>query len=235
MMKKRLRKRRTGIIALAVFLSILLYFLGVLSGLYANKAVKKETQEGLLFMKNYIDLLELNLKTVQLEESFVKTLNKEELCRFSTIAMDGMLDQLREFWNKLPFRIEAYERNRKLSEDYLNLKKQYIDLSLRAWLVARDKYEQCDTDFIPVLYFYSRDCEVCIEQGRALDNLKGRMREKGKELLVFTVDIDADERFLDYLKKYYGIKGAPAIIFGNTVRQGRLFSEEEMLQLIARG
>ncbi|MFH1408871.1 MAG: hypothetical protein ABIH34_03115 [Nanoarchaeota archaeon] len=224
------KPRKKGIIIVAIIVSILLYAAGVLSGLYANRLIKQETEQGLQFLKNYIDLLDENLDSVQLEQAFTETLEPEQRCSFSTIAMDDLMQDLSFFWERLPFRIEEYERGRQLSEEYLQLKEDYTIISLRTWITAKSIYDSCNTEFIPVLYFYSRSCDVCVDQGKELDALK---RTLDKEAMVFTIDIDADERIILRLQQFYNITQTPAIIIDGTVLQGRLYRAAEIMGAIS--
>ncbi|MBU0980885.1 MAG: hypothetical protein KJ709_08845 [Nanoarchaeota archaeon] len=220
-MKKR---RRTGMIIVIVLVSFLLYMSGVMSGLYANRIIKKETQQDIDFLKGYVDILESNLESMQLEQVFIETLDREERCAFSAIAMGELMQELGIFWDRLPFRIEEFERGRELTPDYMELKQQYTQLSIRAWITAKNIYDQCSPEFVPVLYFYSSDCERCVAQGRELDRLK--VLEQG--VVVFTIDFNEDERILGIFKQYYNLTGAPAVIMPYKTYQGRLFEAEEL-------
>jgi len=122
--------------------------------------------------------------------------------------MNGLLKQLSFYWDKLPFRIEEYERSNPLTEEYLLLKKQYTQISIRTWILARDKYQVCKTSFIPVLYMYSQNCTLCIAQGEQLDRLPGLVAAKGAQSLVFTIDIESDVQMVTYLREYYNITTA---------------------------
>jgi hypothetical protein len=243
---------RNKIIAIALIISVLLYCAGVFSGLYANKifeerakadmaSLKDQNEQSLLQLENrtrndisslkeYISVLETNQKGLQLEESFSTTLSHDKMCEFSTIIVNGLMDQIYNYWRKMPFRIEEYElNNNNLSEEYIGLKKQVTPLLLRTWIVTRNKYENCNTDFIPILYFFSKDCEVCVAQGERLDDLRSISVEDGKRLIVFTVDINSEEPMISYLKQYYKINSTPAMIINDQVFQGRIFYPDEII------
>lgn len=241
-------KERKLIFTIAIVVSIVLYLAGVFSGLYASRVIeertkedlavfraeskkdigslKSETEEDLEILSNYVDLLELNLKIMQLEQSFVETLSHEQMCAFSSITTQGLLNELSYYWDKLPYRIEEYEKNNILTEEYLLLKDQYTQLSVRTWIHARNKYHKCKGLPLPVLYFYSSDCTSCIEQGEELDKFKIDMEDK--QVLVFTVDTNSDDLIINYLKEYYKITKVPAIILNDNVLQGELFSANRL-------
>mgnify|MGYP001324772328 FL=1 len=233
-------QKRTYIILFAILASIILYLTGVFSGLYANKIfteetkkdifkLKRETKLDLNLLENYIDLLDSNLKSMQLEQIFIETLTGEKMCAFSTISLNQLFSQLGYYWERLPFRLEEYERYNEPSEEYNLLKEQYAHISIRTWIIARNQYEECSKDLIHGLYFYSADCEECIEQGEQLDELNRKAKEKGKDVVIFPIDFHMNESIVTNLKKYYGINTTPAITINDNVFQGRLFTSEELL------
>ena len=133
------------------------------------------------------------------------------------------------YWDVLPTRLEEYEDKNRPTEEYLALKAEYTKVSLRAWIIANSNYERCETEVLPILYFYSKECNDCIMQGEMLDNLKGFLAERGKTMIAFTLDFDYDEPTLDLVKKYYNVTEVPAIVINGKLYQGRLFSENEIL------
>jgi hypothetical protein len=243
--------RKKWIIALAIFISLVLYFAGVLSGLYANKVIKKETSQDisslqeetrgnlaafrlettqeLTALQNYTRFLDANLKSWQLEQVFLETLDESQMCNFSTISLNERIKQLQYYWERLPFRMEEFERTNKPSEDYFLLKKQYTQLSIQTWILARNQYEKCNTDLVQGLYFYSANCTICTSQGEQLDFFKDNLTKQGKQVLIFTVDAQSDEPMIQYLMTYYGISSLPALVINDQVYQGRLYTAEELL------
>jgi len=99
------QRRKSYIILFAIFVSIILYLSGVFSGLYANKLIKEstkkdisilkeETEQDLEGLQNYVDFLDSNLKSMQLEQTFSETLTSEEMCTFSIISLNERFNQL---------------------------------------------------------------------------------------------------------------------------------------------
>ncbi len=234
------RPKRMHIILFAIIASAILYFSGVFSGLYANKLVKEstrqdidilkeETQQDLEVLQNYVAFLDNNLKSMQLEQTFSETLTEEEMCDFSVISLNELFKQLRYYWDRLPFRIEEYEKYNVLSKEYNLLKQQYAHVSIRTWILARSQYEKCDTNLVHGLYFYSADCEECIKQGEQLDKFNEKVRRAGMEVVMFPIDFYLEEPIVTNLKTYYRIVETPAIIVNDNVFQGRLFKANELL------
>ncbi len=169
------KRRRTGIIVFAVILSIVLYLAGVFSGLYANKIFteetknniflfREETKQDLDLIENYLSFIDDDLKSLQLEQTFIESLTEKEKCEFSRISINELIKQFKFYWDRLPSRLEEYEKNNeKLPEEYLLLKEQYAHLSIRTWILAKNLQSKCNIDLIHGLYFYSADCKDCVK------------------------------------------------------------------------
>ena len=240
MPNKSLLNKRNVIIIAAIIISIILYIAGVLSGIFANKVVKEETKQDISALKKetrqdlgslhtYVEFLDTNLKNMQLEQTFAETLNHDDMCKFSSISMNEIVNQLGFYWSRLPFRLEEYEKNNKVTDEYLLLKEQYAHLSIRTWMLAKNQYEKCDMNVVHGLFFYSVNCDACANQGRQIDSLSKKISITGNNLIMFPVDSNSKQAIVRILEDYYGINSTPAIIINNKVFQGRLFTAEELM------
>lgn len=240
MIDQKPQKTRTVIITLAIIASIVLYLAGVLSGLFANTLVKKETEQNINILKqeteqylkeleNYIQFLDKNLKSMQLEETFSKTLTQKQKCEFFQISLNELVSQLGFYWDRLPFRIEEYEKNNIPSEEYILLKEQYTHLSIRIWILAKSQFEQCNTNIVHGLHFYSADCQECVKQGEEIDKLHSMVVAQGKDIIMFPIDFNSQDLIIKNLKNFYSINSTPALIINEKIHQGRLFTAEELL------
>jgi|GEM_PF-818138 len=238
--KQPLRKQ---VIWIVVIMSIVLYLAGVFSGLYANKiyedraassllSFKSDTQKDIVSLEertamqitslnSYIKFLETNLNTLQLQQEFTSSLPPDKVCRFSDITTNYLTKELAFYRERLPYRLEEYEKENELSDEYLLLKQQYNMLSLRTWVLVRN--QRCEPDVVQALYLYSSDCEYCVEQGEELDAFTRDLEEEGKKVMLFTIDYNADDPLSSFIKEYYSINSTPAIIIGEQVYQGELF------------
>ncbi len=240
MIDQKPQKTRTVIITLAIIASIVLYLAGVLSGLFANTLVKKETEQNINILKqeteqylkeleNYIQFLDKNLKSMQLEETFSKTLTQKQKCDFFQISLNELVSQLGFYWDRLPFRIEEYEKNNIPSEEYILLKEQYTHLSIRIWILAKSQFEQCNTNIVHGLHFYSVDCQECVKQGEEIDKLNSMVVAQGKDIIMFPIDFNSQDSIIKNLKNFYSINSTPALIINEKIHQGRLFTADELL------
>lgn len=245
---------KTALISAAVIVSIILYLAGVFSGLYASKLYEQRTQSSLQALKSetrqdldvlrqgteeqithlnsYIGFLENNLITIQLEQAFLSTLSDRERCEFSQRPPDHLVDELQEYRDRLPYRIEQYERDNVPSQEYRTLKEEYNMLSLKAWVLLRQQYRGCTERPVLVLYLYDRECEECVRQGEQLDIFTYALDRLGRDVMLFTVDADADDSVLDMIRSHYQVNETPAIIVNDRVRQGKLYTADELLEAV---
>ncbi len=237
-MKKEKDVRRKSLIVIAIVLSLVIYAAGLLSGLgfskFTEKRIGLRTEAELSVIKDYVSQLDFDLQSAQVGDMFVQSLNEKDHCNLSSIYFEQIKKNLNYFWSVLPARLESYEQSLEPSKDYTSLKKEYTLLSLRAWVIAKNNYEMCDSDIIPVLYFYSAGCTDCTRQGEELDELKAFLEEKGKSLIVFTVDYSQQEPSLEMIKEYYGIDSVPAMIINEQVLEGRLYNQNEVLMSLKK-
>ena len=238
--KKNIQKKRSGIILIAIAISIVLYLAGVFSGIYANKIIKeqteqdirtlkKETNQDLATIQNYVNFLDTSLKNMQLEQTFAESLTHGQMCNFLSISLNELIQQLGFYWSKLPYRIEEYERSNEISPEYSILKEQYAHLSIRTWLIAKNQYDKCNMNVVHGLYFYSVSCTVCVKQGEQIDILSKKIASAGSSLIMFPIDFNSEQGIVKNLKKYYNINSTPAIIINDKVFQGRLFAADELM------
>jgi hypothetical protein len=236
-MEKGMPSKRS-ILLIAIVLSIVIYLLGVFSGLYANKVLEikvgediGKVEENVSLLKNYIDTYALDLKNVLLLQLFID--NIEDSCKFSDLYIDNLHTQLEPFWTKLPSRLEAYERSTtEYPDEYNSLKREYTRLSLRIWLTTQNSINRCNTsDFIPILYFYSRDCEECVEQGEIFDEFKEAMLKRNKRVIVFPIDLLFEDDTVYLLKQYYEIESAPTIVINNKAFRNMVLDKSTLITL----
>jgi len=246
-----IRKKRT-IVTIALILSIILYISGVYSGLYASRIIEEKTEKNIQDLKSetktdiatlksttfdqltiisdYVKFLDGYLKDMQLEQIFLDTLSEKETCEFLAITTDELQQQFQYYWDNLPVRLEQYERDNEITDDYKLLKQQYTQLSIRAWVLAKNRQKLCDDQVVPVIYFYSANCSVCVRQGEELDTLPNDVPDK--EVMIFTIDYNANVAMVNYIKDFYEIKTVPAILMNSRVYKGRLFEKEELGEVI---
>lgn len=227
--KKILNLGGGPVIVVAVIVTFIIYLAGVFSGLYANKIIEKKVSQDMEFLKNYVDSSSLDLKNILLLQIFMDKV--ENKCEFSDLYLANLKNQLQPYWQKLPKRLEEYEKSGVITDEYIALKREYIRLSLRIWLVAQNNYRNCNTtNFIPLLYFYSKDCKTCVEQGEILDSFNKEGKYSDKNVIVFPVDGYFEDDTVHLLRQYYNISTFPAIVINDRVFQKQQIPLADLLE-----
>ncbi len=219
-------KKKLYIIVAVV--SLVLYFSGVLSGIYVSRAFRAQTKQDIGVLEDYVNSVRNSVEDIQVQQTFFNVIGENDTCTFFELSMNDMQRKLELFWGSLPYRLEEYKWPE--GGEYGKLKRDYTFLSLRAWLIAKKYYSECDSNIIPILYFYSENCEECVKQGEELDKFKESLSSKGKNVVAFTLDINQNEASVGMIARYYKIDSAPALAMPNgVVLQGDVFKSQDIL------
>ncbi|MFH1125644.1 MAG: hypothetical protein V1703_00830 [Candidatus Altiarchaeota archaeon] len=184
--------RPRNIYLTAAFFSLLLYLLGVFSGLFIEKSMTDYTEAR-------IYSLQRNLENLQLEYAYLSIIGKELTCE-QLSSLVGASTQ------------EVWKLGKELDENdprFEEIRRDYALLSTKAWILNSYVKDRCNSDAVVLLYFYSVPCEECIQQGYILDELREEYKNR---LLVFVLNSDLDEPIVNTLKITYNIQKTPAII-----------------------
>jgi len=111
---------------------------------------------------------------------------------------------------------------------YVSLKSEYSRLLVGYWLLANKLKEACKHDTSTIIYFYSKECASCDDQGFILTYLKSKYSDK---LLIFALDADLGEPSIEVLKKYYSIEEFPSLIIDGEPFDG-FHSKEELEEIL---
>ena len=83
---------------------------------------------------------------------------------------------------------------------------------------------RCQKDTSTILFFYRTGDSTSYEQGLVLTALKEKL---GKEILVFSLDVDFDEEpAITLLKNDFKIVSAPTLVINGEKHEGLLGKEE---------
>lgn len=100
-------------------------------------------------------------------------------------------------------------------KDFDYLKRKYFLLELQLNSLITEFNKQCDSVYVPVLFFYKIDDPVSERQGFILEDIT---REYNNQVAVLSFDIDyADEPLITHLVNKYNITSTPSVIIGNNV------------------
>ncbi len=206
MKRQNIKKRRyltIGIITLSIF------FLGILFGSFID-SLKFDYVEGI------IEKQKLDLNTLQTQSLFISSIEKNQGCSAIEEVIKNNLENLQPTLTRLIEYEEGEKRDN--SEEYIKLKRGYIQTNIRYFLLAEKSRDLCNSNYVSVLYFFNDECKICKLQGTILTNLRSYF--KGN-LLVFPVDSDfKEEPLVDVLTRTYNVTSFPTLVIeGEVIRK----------------
>lgn len=114
-------------------------------------------------------------------------------------------------------------------KDFDYLKRKYFLLEFRFYNLIKE-LDDCDDEYIPVMFFYKKDDDLSTRQGYILDEL-GKYYKT--EVVVFSFDFDyGDEPILNLFKKKYNITELPTIIIDDNIKIERVIYLGELKEII---
>jgi len=220
--------KRKKLILIAGILTLILYFLGIFTGYFIQVKILAKTKEDLQKVQDEFYDYKQNQENIQLEQLYLTTHQGELSCKILVSTIDEINDNLAYFWSKLPAKLEVYEKYSELQPEYVKLKTDYTLLSIRTWLLSLDVKKGCSKDMIPALYFYSKDCDTCINQSYVLDEVKKEV----PNFSAFIVDFNLDEPIVKIIKNVYNVTEVPSFIINDKLYSGYQ-SLEKMKKIIS--
>lgn len=216
---------------IAAIISFVLYVAGVLTGIFTERYVSSSALKEVETLKGSMASMQTDMENLQLQQLYLSVVGEEKSCPFLVSSVSQLEKELTIFWGKLPKRLEEFERYGTITKEYEELKKDYTFVLLRTWMLSTDLRDRCDKTIVPILYFYSKDCNECSDFGLVLDNAKSEQETKDVRVMVFTVDLYMNEPIVNIIKDTHSITYAPSIIINKEVYKGVL-SEEEIGKII---
>jgi thiol-disulfide isomerase/thioredoxin len=197
-----------GIITAFIFL------LGILFGSYVDSLKYGYVEE-------FIEKQKLDLNSLQVQTLFILSLESNQSCSAMEKVIENNLKTLQPVLIRL---IEYEEGEKNFDESYINIKREYIQANTRYYILADRSRELCNSNYVPVLYFFDSECELCKWEGSILTDL--RIYFNGS-LLVFPVDSDfREEPLVDVLLKTYNVTSYPTLVIDGEIVKKYLPKEE---------
>jgi hypothetical protein len=130
------------------------------------------------------------------------------------ITSNVLSQELNTLAQKLTYSEQNLNNN---SSDLLRLKTYYTLLQIKDYLLMKKISVKCGTKPVFILYFYSKDCTECEQQGYVLTYL----REQYPDLRIYSFDYNLDNPALHTLISLYKVKNTlPALVINDKVTNG---------------
>lgn len=219
-MQAEMRNIRKDKYAVALVITVMVFTLGFLLGNFFDNYKRDYVQE-------VTKQQELEFTSLQLQYLYLESVQGTEKCPALYQTLENNIRTLAPTLNQMM----DYEKSKNInSTNYLFLKRQYLLSNLKYWLLSEELKKTCSGDSVTVLYFFSNNCEICLEsQGVILSNLKQAFEDK---LLIFAIDSDfTEEPMVTLLKNKYNITAYPTLVI-NDRKFAQYMSRTELLEKI---
>lgn len=204
---------RTRIILSSLFLTILIFSLGIL------------LNYGLDFVRisKIVDVMskhELNTAAYLVEQEFTDSFGGNR-CEI----MNARIAQLKEKIKTVGADLGSYSAFSFFKKkDYDYLKRKYFLLELKFHAMIEQLNRECNHPYIPIIFFYQIDDDISERQGFILADLS---KEYEQQVVVLSIDKDyKDEPLVQLLIAKYNVTTAPTIIFDNQKLEGLVYTDE---------
>lgn len=126
-------------------------------------------------------------------------------------------------------KLAEYEQANLLS-NYETLKKKYILNRVELWLYTSLQVKTCDSNFVPVLFFYSTKppCPECLVQGEILEEI----RNECPNVKVFALATDEGIDLVSLILAQFTIAAVPSVVINNKDVFSSLTPKEAILSKI---
>jgi len=195
----------TKVYLIAALLSLILFLSGIWLGFFLSKTT-------LLPIEKEISSLENQLETIR-EEYFLLGIKGKEGCMLLRTLSQDLAQKL----NNISSQFKILEERGEHGQLFEDLKKEYVLLSLKAWILNSNIREYCNQSIVASLYFYSFPCNECGAQEIILEKLKNKYYG---DFLVYGIDCSVDSPVVEALKKSYGVKKVPSLLIGGELIEG---------------
>jgi len=202
---------RTQIIISSLFLTILIFAIGILLN-YALDFVRIST------IADVMSQHELNTAAYLAEQDFIDSFGGNR-CEI----MNARIAQLKEEIKTVGADLGSYSAFSFFKKkDYDYLKRKYFLLELKFLSLIEQLNKECNRPYIPIIYFYQIDDDVSERQGFILADLS---KDYEQQVIVLSIDKDYnDEPLVKLLAAKYNITTAPTIIVDNEKKEGLVYT-----------
>ncbi|MDD5112271.1 MAG: hypothetical protein PHG85_06985 [Candidatus Altiarchaeota archaeon] len=185
-------------VALAFAISVALFASGVLIG-YSFNAVKIDATT------RQISDMRSDVENIQLEFMYLDSMGMRHACPVLEQESARLVKKLDSFGEVLT----NYEEANDFGSNFRELKDTYHFLQLRTWLLQERMKSECDNDIVTLLYFHSKNCSACMQQGYVITYVKQNL---GDRLMVFALDTGWEQPIMEAMMSDIGYASAPTLV-----------------------
>ena len=203
------RKISTDKYIIAGVITLLIFSLGITLGL-----ILEDHRYNVLQDINQVQ--EVKYLSVQLQYLYLNSFSSYNNCPVLTTTLKETIKDLSDSLSEV---IGFEEENKAPTEQQKIVQRRYVLDNLRYWLLAKESKQKCDMNIVPILYFYTKDCPSCPNQGTVLTYFK---KIFGEQVLVFPINLDLrkEEPMVEIAISQFNVTKYPTIVVDNTKYEG---------------
>jgi hypothetical protein len=150
---------------------------------------------------------------------------------FCNAAIDANLEFNEKIYEE-GLKIERYEEVNKFTPSLLNEKKRYALLQLQFWMNSIQLRDSCNTNYTTLVYFYSNDEKLTIDQNLQSAVLMDIKSKCGTQLMLIPLPADLDIETIGMITSHFGVDKFPAVLINETITLKGLQSEKDLSTFI---
>lgn len=200
---------------IALIITLVFFIIVLLSGEIIHVDYYRDVNEKVSDIRLDFQDIELAL--------FLGNMDDSVSCQYYSKKLENVDETLKE----IKPTVLKLERDMKTNlEEYKELKRKFIAIRLKYWLVSELMKSECGANYTTVLYFYKTEerCKECTRQGHVLSYLEN----KHDYFEVVPVDKDEDLILIRALREAYNITKVPTLLIDRKVVMRGLTSKEEI-------
>ena len=193
----------------ALVISLTIFIGGIMAGIWLSSLRERA-------ILGYMSKASDSLSDLATQQEAVSLFPED--CKLVDSAINNLVSEMGKIESELS-RIENARPIERIGYD--ELRKKYQLMSIRYYLYTQ-RFDKCMGNRVSVLYFYTKDCRRCEDEGFILTTLK---KKYDGNLLVFPVDASLGIGSVKMLVEYYNITSFPSLVIDGQ-KHGYMGKEE---------
>lgn len=173
-------------------------------------------------MSQFLSEIREEQRNTQLQFLLLEEANKKR-CDLIEEGISGLTDITRKTRKKVA---QFEQSGRVFTSEFKNLKKQYMNLLIKNWLLFKNYKKECKPNLTLINYFYSnKNCDKCDNQGTVLTYIQ----KKRGNVNVFALDADLNLTTMSLMKSMFNVSETvtqPVLIINGKKYKGFKSSRE---------
>ncbi len=212
-----MNRRRMFIIS--GILTVVVFSLGIVLGISLDQLREDDVFDNLRQS-------ELDTESYLVEQTYINSFGGDVCAALSSRTTD-----LKFITTRIGQQLGKYSaKNFVLTSDLDYLKRKYFISEIKFLTLINDLNNNCNTNYVTILFFYTKDDQSSARQGYILSDLEEEYKD---ELIVLSIDKDyEDEPLVRMLKQRYNLSKDSTLVINNDKKIEEFTSKEELKKLI---